>query len=195
VIATVLLRCHFASSCQVSPTHQSLHLSASLQGCLNEVALSSWRRIVKQAILVAEGQLTKKGIAVSQNEIFTFQEIAARGKHRFDLKLDMAAPCMEQMRTMLDAAPWIGLVELLLGKHYSVLASVVYSQPGADVQVRALLHSDVTQDVQGLSAVFVLHEAPAPSFGHFCRNVSSCRIHCRWSVATVSTALTTFLSP
>ena len=106
------------------------------QECWRAHQLSLWRQAVTTYIDRVETALAKAGIAVHNNEIFTFQEVAARGKHRFDLRLDLATPILQEVQSMAQSAPWMPLVHKLLGVDVDVITSVVYSRPGADNQAR-----------------------------------------------------------
>jgi hypothetical protein len=108
----------------------------SVQGCLTQVLVQAWRVALQAAIAVAESQLTTLGVPTHNNSVFTFNEIAARGRHRFDLKLDLGLTSMAMLSSALAAAPWLPLVTALLGPGTTMAASVVYSRPGADVQAR-----------------------------------------------------------
>jgi hypothetical protein len=102
---------------------------------LNEELLEEWRVTVAEAIARIETILVQRRVNVKNNSIFTFQEIAARGKHRFDLKLDLSDPRSTTLAGQLVTAPWMPVIRLLLGDDVSTIASVVYSRPGADTQV------------------------------------------------------------
>jgi hypothetical protein len=109
-----------------------------LQGCLCADAISRWSAAVVNAIATAELRLALLGTSVSDNQIFTFHEISARGKHRFDLKLDTGLDCAASSALVaeLARAPWMPLICSVLGPKTTMSASVVYSRPGADAQVR-----------------------------------------------------------
>jgi hypothetical protein len=108
----------------------------SVQGCLAQALVQAWRVAIQAAIAIAETQLTAVGVSTHNNSVFTFNEIAARGKHRFDLKLDLGLTSMAVLSSALAAAPWLPLVTALLGPSTTMVVSVVYSRPGADVQAR-----------------------------------------------------------
>jgi hypothetical protein len=89
-----------------------------------------------EAITEMEAILVRQGLDLQNNDIFTFQEVAARGKHRFDLKLSVLDARFAVLMSQLDVAPWVSVIKLLLGEDVSRIASVIYSRPGADAQVR-----------------------------------------------------------
>ena len=100
-------------------------------------SVARWKAAVAAAIAAAELRLDQLGVSTSDNDIFTFREIAARGKHRFDLKLDASEGTAALLAELADA-PWMPLVRSTLGPRTTMAASVVYSRPGADAQVRSV---------------------------------------------------------
>jgi hypothetical protein len=109
---------------------------SSMQGCLSDALLDQWRAAIAEAITEMEAILVRQGLDLQNNDIFTFQEVAARGKHRFDLKLSVLDARFAVLMSQLDVAPWVSVIKLLLGEDVSRIASVIYSRPGADAQVR-----------------------------------------------------------
>eukprot|EP00892_Ulva_mutabilis_P011970 jgi/Ulvmu1/9145/UM005_0243.1 len=110
----------------------------SLQGCLSSEAIALWQQQVQQQVELLEGLLRGRGVALHDNAIFTFREVAARGRHRFDARLDVGplwqAPPAQQLRAVLRQAPWMPVVRALLGEEAVTITSVVYARPGADAQ-------------------------------------------------------------
>lgn len=100
-----------------------------------------WRAHVEQQVAWAQQLLKDNSVPVNDNSIFTFREIAARGRHRFDLRLDIGPHWQQQqqrLEAVLQAAPWLPVVHAILGKDVVSIISVVYSIPGADAQVRQI---------------------------------------------------------
>lgn len=124
-----------------------------MQGVVHAEALDIWRCHVDQQVAWAQQLLTDKSVHVQDNSIFTFREIAARGRHRFDLRLDVG-PLWQRQRQRLEAllkeAPWLPVVHAMLGEEVVSIISVVYSTPGADTQVctgHHHLHSTAVQSI------------------------------------------------
>lgn len=96
---------------------------------------------MEQQIAWAQKLLKDNSTAVVDNAIFTFREIAARGRHRFDLRLDVGPhwQCQQHhLQAVLQSAPWLPVVHEILGEDVVSIISVVYSMPGADAQVGTL---------------------------------------------------------
>jgi hypothetical protein len=118
------------------PSHMPCDLSQSAtQAALDARALSVCAQYVQQRTDMLCTELARRGVSLRDNEIFTFHEIAARGRHRFDARLDLADPAAHGMAAVLGSAPWLTVVHAVLGDDLEVLASVVFSLPGADSQV------------------------------------------------------------
>lgn len=93
---------------------------------------------MQQQIAWAEQLLEDNSTAKSDNKIFNFAEIAARGRHRFDLRLDVGPLWQrrqDRLQAAMHAAPWLPVVHEILGEDVVSIISVVYSMPGADAQV------------------------------------------------------------
>lgn len=107
---------------------------------MSAAVLDLWRAQVAQQVELLEGLLAKQGISLQDNSIFTFREIAARGLHRFDARLDAGPlwqqPTAQKLRLSLRDAPWVPLIRDMLGDNVTTITSAVYSRPGADAQVR-----------------------------------------------------------
>jgi hypothetical protein len=117
-------------------SHQWGTTNILLQGSMPSAQLIAWRRGIAALIAATESQLAARGVATDNNAIFTFREIAARGRHRFDMKLDMGCAQMLPLAAWLTAAaPWLPVVQALLGHDAVCIQSVVFSRPGADAQV------------------------------------------------------------
>lgn len=117
---------------------ESTILCLWLQGGLDSEALRLWRSQVEMQVTWAHKLLTARSVQLTQNSIFTFREIAARGRHRFDLRLDVGPAWQHEqhcLKQTLNSAPWLPVVHSILGEDIVTIISVVYSLPGADAQV------------------------------------------------------------
>jgi hypothetical protein len=102
-------------------------------------ALNLWQCHVEQQVAWAQTLLARHSVEVVENKIFTFREVASRGRHRFDLRLDVGPHWQMQrhrLEVVLQTAPWLPVVHEVLGEDVVSIISVVYSTPGADAQVR-----------------------------------------------------------
>jgi Phytanoyl-CoA dioxygenase (PhyH) len=102
--------------------------------------LQLWAGHVQSQILWISGRLEALGEATMDNRIFTYREVAARGRHRFDLRLDCGPywreTCLrERLEASLKSTPWMPVVRRMLGEQIETIVSVVYAYPGADAQV------------------------------------------------------------
>jgi hypothetical protein len=115
---------------------------------VDSAMLGLWKDHVLRQIKTFDALLQTRGISTQNNAIFTFKEIAARGRHRFDLRLDVGPHWQDEgtattLKASLAEAPWSPIVEQILGRDLNIIISVVYSRPGADAQVCSL-HSPRT---------------------------------------------------
>ena len=98
--------------------------------------VAEWTQHTKVCIAACDKALTHMpDIDPTGEKIFTFKEVAARGKQRFDLRIDMDATAVAGLQAKLANASWLPFVASILGGPYRLWVSVVYSRPGADAQV------------------------------------------------------------
>lgn len=106
---------------------------------MDAATVKQWQQQADRQIELLEGLLAARGVARQDNAIFTFREVAARGRHRFDARLDVGPlwqdAAAEALRGFMLRAPWVPAVHSILGTNPETITSVVYSRPGADAQV------------------------------------------------------------